>query len=254
MISANAKFSIEKFPGGEPHVTVKEVWGGYKLFEVCWEFENTSEITDLLLLCDAAKRSGAIMQKLVMPYVPFSRQDRVANEGESFSLAVFCKLINSLGFKHVEIFDPHSDVTVALLDNVEVVPQHKLLGRFIPPNEPIWLISPDAGALKKITKLAAENPQAILIECSKKRDTETGAITGTTVHLEPSVGKVSRECFIVDDICDGGATFIAIAKELKQMRVTKPIHLLVTHGFFTRGLSVFDGLIDHVYTRKGKVK
>lgn len=50
-----------------------------------------------------------------------------------------------------------------------------------------------------------------------------------------------------------GGTFIAIAKELKKHK-PKQIVLMITHGFFTKGLEVFDGLIDEIYTRKGKVK
>ena len=62
--------------------------------------------------------------------------------------------------------------------------------------------------------------------------------------------------YIVDDICDGGRTFIEIAKYLKEADSidSSRIHLMVTHGFFTKGLGVFDGLIDHIYTRKGKIK
>jgi ribose-phosphate pyrophosphokinase len=50
---------------------------------------------------------------------------------------------------------------------------------------------------------------------------------------------------MVDDICDGGRTFIELAKELRGMGAEK-VHLYVTHGFFTKGLSVFDGIIDVV--------
>jgi ribose-phosphate pyrophosphokinase len=249
MISSNVEFKTLKFPCGEPHLTVKEV-PLRQLVDVTFDYDGPHEILELLLLCDAVKRLGYTLRNLEMPYVPFCRQDRVANEGECFSLTVFCKLINDLEFHTVKITDPHSDVTAALLNNVRVIPQHEVFRDMFEERENIWLISPDAGAVKKIYNLAAVVKNLGVIECSKHRNTETGEISGTKVHAENLRG---LDCFIVDDICDGGGTFIAAAKALKLANAGK-IHLMVSHGFFTKGLGVFDGLIDHIYTRKGQVK
>jgi len=56
-----------------------------------------------------------------------------------------------------------------------------------------------------------------------------------------------RTAIITDDICDGGYTFIKVAEQLKAKGASKVI-LFVTHGIFSKGLGVFDGLIDHVFT------
>ena len=56
-----------------------------------------------------------------------------------------------------------------------------------------------------------------------------------------------RTAIITDDICDGGYTFIKVAEQLKAKGASKVI-LFVTHGIFSKGLDVFEGLIDHVYT------
>jgi ribose-phosphate pyrophosphokinase len=52
---------------------------------------------------------------------------------------------------------------------------------------------------------------------------------------------------ITDDICDGGMTFIHVAQRLKALSAERVV-LFVTHGIFSKGLGVFDGLIDHFYT------
>lgn len=248
MISAHPNFHKITFPCGEPHITIER--SVYQSSVVYFDFERAEEIIDLLLLCDAMKRRGHELGTLSMPYIPFSRQDRVANEGESFSLAVFSNLINGLGFKTVRVVDPHSDVSVALINNVVVVPQHEVFEHYFHEISDFFLVSPDAGALKKIYKLASVTNPIGVVECSKLRDTKTGDITQTKVHATELEGK---DCYIVDDICDGGRTFVEIAKELKKLNAGK-IHLMVSHGFFTNGLSVFDGLIDHIYTHKGQVK
>jgi Phosphoribosylpyrophosphate synthetase len=83
-----------------------------------------------------------------------------------------------------------------------------------------FLVSPDGGALKKIYKLAEKVDCLGVIECSKNRNIKTGEITTTKVYTDGrSVD--GKDCYIVDDICDGGRTFIEIAKELKSLTQTK---------------------------------
>jgi ribose-phosphate pyrophosphokinase len=44
-------------------------------------------------------------------------------------------------------------------------------------------------------------------------------------------------CFIVDDICDGGRTFIELSKELKK-RNCGNVYLIISHGIFSKGIDV----------------
>ena len=237
-----------KFPAGELHI--KLIDATPRSVNLQFEFENMEEVYELLLLADTLKRNHIKIASLEMPYVPFSRQDRVNEVGECFSLDLFCKLINSIRADEIVVTDPHSDVATALLNNCRVIPQHEIMGRYLGEKFDFWLICPDAGNLKKTYKLASKVACAGVIECSKLRNTKTGEITETRVYTDDLQGK---ECVIVDDICDGGRTFIEIAKVLKTKNCGK-ISLMVTHGFFTKGLWVFDGLIDEVYDRKRRVK
>jgi ribose-phosphate pyrophosphokinase len=222
---------------------------GYSHVDVKFVFEKNEDIIELLLFCDAAKRIGKTLANLYMDYVPFSRQDRTNAKGESFSLFVFANLINSLAFENVHIMDPHSDVTPALIHNCRVSNQWDLMDGVIHAHTSgnFWLVSPDAGALKKTHKLAQLlNTTRLLgvIESSKIRDTSTGEITGNVVYM-PTLFRIDETFVIVDDICDGGRTFIELAKELRKQDAQK-IHLYVTHGFFTKGPNVFKGIIDQV--------
>lgn len=247
MITSTIPYKSFKFPVGEPHVQV--TWSGNA--DITWEFESVGEIVELLLLKDALMRRGCKINRLTIPYVPFGRQDRVMTLGEPLSIAVMCQLINSLEANRVIITDPHSDVTPALLNNCTVIEQHEVFTTCFPISFGMtYLVSPDGGALKKIYKLAKVTSLGVL-ECSKQRNVSTGEITGVYIPGITKLGGIT--CVIVDDICDGGRTFVELAKEL-QARGAKRIILMVTHGFFTKGLQVFDGLIDEIYTRKGRVK
>lgn len=233
------------FPCGEPHLQVKIS----QSYSTEWEFTGAQSILELMLYGDAVTRIGSMIGTLTIPYVPFGRQDRVNTQGEPLSIAVMAKIINDLHAERVVITDPHSDVTPALINNCVVIPQHEVFKRYFPLTGKVILISPDGGALKKIYHLAKLTGLDV-IECSKKRNVKTGEIIGTTVPVDDLTGLT---CVIVDDICDGGHTFVGLSKVLWAHKARKVI-LMVTHGFFTKGLQVFDGLIDEIYTRKGRVK
>jgi ribose-phosphate pyrophosphokinase len=95
-----------------------------------------------------------------------------------------------------------------------------------------YLVSPDAGSNKKIFDLAKSiGYDGEIIRCDKLRDISTGKIIETIVYHDDLCGK---DAIIVDDILDGGKTFIEIAKVLKQKNVGK-IYLIVTHGIFSNG-------------------
>ena len=248
LTAKNFKYKRINFPCGEMHIRVEEV--NAEPLSILFEFDKNEDIIELLLVCDALKRMGQSLAELTMPYIPFARQDRVGVEGECFSLRVFADVLNGLRLKRIVVTDPHSDVATALIDNCVVIKQADIFVETLTNKADYWLISPDAGALKKTYALAAKVKTLGVVECGKHRNMVDGQITGVIVHAEDLKGK---DCYIVDDICDGGRTFIEIAKCLKLKNCGK-IVLLVTHGFFTKGLNVFDGLIDEIYTRKGKIK
>jgi ribose-phosphate pyrophosphokinase len=238
------------FPGGESCIRINpDSFRGVPGFEaaVVLEFENNGDLIDLALLVDAYRRQvpGGKLT-LRMPYVPYARQDRVCNPGESLSIKVIADFINGLKFENVVIFDPHSDVATALFDNVFVIGQEwyaERVARKMDRDNTI-VVAPDAGASKKATKFAQKGGFAGLIQAEKVRDLPTGKILETRV---PDILVGSLDLLIVDDICDGGRTFTELAKVLRP-KTTGKIMLYVTHGIFSAGPEVFDGLIDVVYT------
>jgi ribose-phosphate pyrophosphokinase len=184
-----------------------------------------------------------------MLYTPYARQDRACAKGEANGIKVFSKLINSMGFDSVTILDPHSDVATALIDNVIVVKPSSIIGNFGLGNKlragNLHLISPDAGANKKVFEVAKIFGTSRVIRADKVRNPATGQITSTEVYCEDLGG---QEVLIVDDICDGGMTFIKLAEALKA-KGAGGINLYVSHGIFSKGLQpLFDSGINRIYT------
>jgi ribose-phosphate pyrophosphokinase len=235
------------FPGGESCIRVALGTFFDEELTLQLDFESNGDLIDLALLADALRREHrGVKLNLFMPYVPYARQDRVCNPGESLSIRVVADFINSLKFHMVVVADPHSDVTTALLDNVVAYAQDfgvDRVARRVGADNTI-IVAPDAGASKKASKFARAGGFSGLIQAEKVRDLLTGKILETRV---PDILVGDMDFLIVDDICDGGRTFTELAKVLRT-KTTGKIMLYVTHGIFSAGEKVFDGLIDDVYT------
>ncbi|MCE0557731.1 MULTISPECIES: ribose-phosphate diphosphokinase [unclassified Motilimonas] len=245
------QFDSFTFNGGEEHVRITNVVEQVSHIEITTRLNNSAAFMQLAVTVDALQRQYGhqIALELVAPYFPYARQDRVCNEGEALGVAVMAKLINALNFQKVTIWDAHSDVTPALINNVVNVQQAELLARHhtlatqLKAGE-LTLIAPDAGAAKKVHNLAKYFGGGIaVVQAEKVRDVATGEITHTAIFGDIT----NKDVLITDDICDGGRTFIELAKVLKQQGA-KRVSLFVTHGIFANGLAVFDGLIDAIYT------
>lgn len=181
---------------------------------------------------------------LFLPFVPNARQDRVMVNGDSFGLKVFANYINSFGLDRVVVFDPHSSVTPALINNCEVIPQIDFAASVISADpRPYKIIAPDAGSLKKAEEIGKVLEKEV-VHCHKHRDPATGKIGSINVY-----GDVKDQIvYICDDICDGGYTFIVLANRLKGLGANE-INLVVSHGIFSKGLSpLLNAGISHIYT------
>src|SRR3989344_9679757 len=127
--------------------------------------------------------------------------------GEPLSIKVFAKILNSLDLNKVIVFDAHSDVSVALLNKCQNIPNHEMVKHFLKEFDltDFTLVSPDLGAYKKVDKLAQKIAYKKEIATGLKiRDLATGQIIKSDVNTDDLQGKA---CIIVDDICDGGRTF-----------------------------------------------
>ncbi|MNE49699.1 ribose-phosphate pyrophosphokinase [compost metagenome] len=123
----------------------------------------------------------------------------------------------------------------------------------IKPAETI-LVAPDAGARKKVESLAKEFGFKGIVYANKVRNTRNGKILRTTVDSFVCGDEVldledlkDENLLIVDDICDGGTTFIELAKVLKPYDLGS-LSLYVTHGIFSAGIPRLTDVFDRVYT------
>ena len=250
--------SVTKFPAGESLVTFVPYSASVvsNKFVIRLDFESNSDLIDLALTVDAIRRKAGygVDIHLFMPYLPYARQDRVCNEGESLSVKVIADFINSLDFNLVVCYDLHSDVSGALINRLQMISLTECVMQIgldkIIKDEKMILVAPDAGAYKKVSKLNSTLNNGYMVVASKVRDTKTGNIIGTDSGINDDYAEslVGRKFLIVDDICDGGRTFTELAAVIKREVKDAKVYLYVTHCLATKGYKVFDNLIDGIYT------
>jgi ribose-phosphate pyrophosphokinase len=225
------------FSGGEPHIKINPDFDTNQAITITHRLNSFNDFGLLCLAVDALRRMDVKIISLFIPYFPAARQDRVMIKGEPLSVKVYADIINAMNLEKVFVFDAHSEVTPALINNCEVIPNHTFIQTVIKTiGNDVKLISPDGGALKKIYKVSEFLGGVEVVECSKSRDVKTGRLSGFKVYEDDLQG---MDCLIVDDICDGGGTFVGLAEELKNKNAGK-LYLAVSHGIFNKGFEVLD--------------
>ncbi len=230
-------FQSFTFSGGEPHIKIDPDFDVSKKITITHRLNSFNDVGLLCITVDALRRMDVKNMELFIPYFPAARQDRVMIKGEPLSVKVYADIINGMQFNKVFVFDAHSEVTPALVNNCEVIPNHTFIEAVVKAiGNDVKLISPDGGALKKIYKVSEFLGGVEVVECSKSRDVKTGKLSGFKVYNDDLQG---MDCLIVDDICDGGGTFVGLAEELKNKNAGK-LYLAVSHGIFNKGFAVLD--------------
>jgi len=284
---SDIKYRIDEFPDGQQQVVIEEVSlrkasgtlpvqyecdcikPSYYPYQIKSRLNNFRDLELIICATKSLRNLGVKEIHLYTPYFLGSRSDRQFEEGSNNYLKdVICPIVNSLNFESVTVLDPHSDVLEACLNNFKKESNLELVKFTIrelcgfthgknPKVDDFVLVSPDAGASKKIYKLAGEiGYKGDIITCSKDRDTD-GKLTKCEWNLLDSDGQYKydgydKDLIIIDDICDGGGTFINMIKSLKKdysnfLSNKSKIYLIVTHGIFSKGFSELSKYFDGIY-------
>ena len=205
----------------------------------------------------------------------YMRYDRVmyGNKSDSFGASKYADFIKTMKFDKVTFKDCHSDVLIRLmggsertnyLSPVENIPQNVCVGQTeskLGNNYYYTTIVPDKGALEKIVNSkdivydengvvqVSDKLSAQYVVFDKVRNPETGKIESIKpIHNEHVLKSIVHDFVVIDDLCEGGGTFMGIAESARSvMAEGSTLSLYVTHGIFAEGaitklLSVYDKL------------
>jgi ribose-phosphate pyrophosphokinase len=229
------------FPGGEPHATIRPDFVRGNHVWIDSRVRNMDDFGHLLAAANAAKRCGPKSLGLFLPYFPGARQDN-PEPGTPLTARIFADIINAAGFDAVMIFDPHSPVVTALIDRVHVVPISSATAH-LPDIDRAYshLVCPDAGAEKRVSQVARVRfPSLPIIHCRKTRNPDTGELSGFACEAPEWTAAL-----LVDDICDGGGTFVGLAD---AMGSPANLDLYVSHGIFSKGVDILAKRFRRIFT------
>ena len=249
-----------EFKGGEPHfqiITPCE-YAAQSHLVITQRYNTVGDLFDIILANDAARRMGFRNIKLILPYFPAARQDRVCNEGEPLTIKVFTDMVNGCGFDEVVILCPHSEVTPALINNVTVLDEleyvEQIIESFDNKIKNFNVVCPDAGAGKRVGKIAqylSNKYKTInfdLIRCEKVRDVKDGSIKEFFVDSSDLGG---YNTILFDDVCSLGGTFIGLGNKLKEKNCGT-LSLFTAHNDCMEGLDKMVNYFDQFYTTNSK--
>lgn len=188
---------------------------------------------------------------LIMKYIPYSRMDRQI-EGYMFSCKYFCQVINDMKFNKVIVLDPHSAVSIGILDRVREIPIQPYIDKIIQKNKIDYVFYPDNGAYKKYPEKISMPEDIAYFYGNKKRNLQTGYIERYDLVEAPELN--GKNVLIIDDICSKGMTFFLSGKEIKS-RGAKNVYLYVSHLEETvkEGNLLRTDIIDKIYTSDSMV-
>jgi ribose-phosphate pyrophosphokinase len=256
--NSDIKYKVSKYPDGQQSITLDlpDTDLHEKITVSITSRLNLFRDLEVIIAANQALREFSYVEnvKLNVPYFLGARSDRKFEAGTSNYLkTVICPIINSQNFSRVTVLDPHSDVLEACLNNYHKHNNHRLVKDALSKidnrdgaQDRICLVSPDAGAYKKIFDVAKEFNIDRIITASKVRDIKTGKILRTEI---PTLDQhADLKYVIIDDICDGGRTFIELAKAIKGSRPSAKVYLVVTHGIFSSGFAELTQYFEGIYT------
>ena len=247
------QYKLSKFPDNSVKFILKEDienrFTSVPTIVVRTRLLSNDDIIALALVKDVINNKYVNVKTILkIDYMMYQQDDRRFKTEESFGLKVISNFINTMKWDKVEIFHPHSD-KVEFIDNCIIASNQSFVedaildvrsytfNRF-----PYWVI-PDSGAFKTQFKQIENIEYPNFITCMKSRNHETGGIE-TVVNVGDLSGQA---CFIVDDICLGGRTFIQIAQKLREKNCGK-LYLIVSHGVFNQGIEHLLEHFDYIYT------
>lgn len=274
LIDSNTQEEIEyvtsTFPSGEDYVKIIDVEKVAKATDLEIQLLSASSVMVMkaILLGDACSKlldDGCFELTLYAPYLPYGRQDRVCKQGESSSLCKFMQLISTT-FHRLKTVEPHNltkTLLAAKTAGIELVGtsynnKYMKLAYVSSENNDLKLtldttlprltrtivISPDAGAKDRLVTRFGE---ACVVSFNKKRtrmdDKGTEIVIVPEDDVEERLAKYDYG-MVIDDICDGGATFLGLANLIKSLKGDIELDLVITHGIFSKGRKGLEDLLN----------
>lgn len=218
---------ISRFPCGEIYARLKDNVRGKSVFLVQTGSHRVNEdLMELFIIIDALKRASARSINVVIPHLPYARQDRKAASREPISARLIADLLTTAGVDRIITMDLHSDQIQGFfnipVDHLTAAP---LFANYIKSKnlENVVVVAPDTGRAKTSKKFADRIGADLAIIHKQRPEHSKSEVLNV-------VGDVKDKTVIIaDDIIDTAGTATNGVKILRDMGANKDMYLMATH-------------------------
>jgi len=243
--------SLDKFSDGEIQVVIQDNIKNQDIFIIQSGYSNTNEkynvndyLMETLIIIDACRRSMAKSVNIIMPYYPYSRQDKKDESRAPITAKLIANLLEKSGIDRLVVMDLHSsqiqgffDIPVDNIYSVRIVVDYFNNTIFNDYTEEekedkFIVVSPDAGAARRTLKFAKCMGLNTAI-MHKQRNYQKKNTVEKTIIISDRDSLKGKTAIICDDICDTGGTLIKAVDTLIQNEINDVI-VVITHGILSR--------------------
>jgi len=226
--------TVGKWTNDEVRVQLQENVRGKDVFLFqSFPGEVSDRLMELWLMIDAAKRASAGRITVVIPWYPYSKQERKFRGREPISARLVADLTVAAGAQRIVTMDLHEGAIQGFFD----IPMDHL------PHLPIFLdvfrnegltgenaviVAPDAGAVERATEVAQRLGCgiAVIFKRHPEGDVERAEVVETVGDIE------GKRALLVDDFMLGGSTIVNAAEEVRKAGATE-VRACVTHAIMS---------------------
>lgn len=212
-----------------------------KYTRIEFRYKDNESLFKLLLLDNVLERNNLSVDYYFW-YLPYSRMDRIKEDGTAFSLEIIANLINNLKSANKKYtLDAHSDVSLALVRNIKELGKdfsfhNEVIKRVLKSedfDEKTIIVFPDAGARKRFENKVDLSKVKNIITCDKSRDFQTGQIKEIIANFEKRENQSDdfKNIFVIDDLCSYGGTFVGVKEAINKIIKDNKAkyNLIITH-------------------------
>jgi ribose-phosphate pyrophosphokinase len=221
---------LETFENGETYCRFRESIRGADVFIIqsCHSRATNDHLLELVIMIQAAKLASANRITAVMPWFPYSRQDKKSSPREPITARLVADMLEAAGVDRVLTMDLHAGQIQGFfnvpVDHMTALPlfaqYYRDKGLF---GDGIVVVSPDPGRAKMATKFA----EMLEAEFALMRKTRPAHDVAAVTEVSGRVA--GKTAIMTDDIIVTGGTLIAGAKALREAGATE-VYACATHA------------------------
>jgi ribose-phosphate pyrophosphokinase len=225
---------LKTFSNGEVYCRYMESIRGADVFLVqsCAGAGVNDALVELLVMIDAARLASANRITAVMPWYPYSRQDKKSAPREPITARLIAGFLEAAGADRVLTMDLHAGQIQGFfripVDHMTALP---LFAQYYRDKglhgDRVVAVAPDPGRGKMTTRFA-EFLESDVAYMSKTRPEHDVAVVTEVVGRERVAGKVA---ILSDDLIVTGSTLVSGSKALLEAGATA-VYACATHGLF----------------------